>query len=83
MEEEKKERLKVKRYVSDDYVIIGLQGLRTITKKDVVSRTESIMDCFFLNWDYKGMHDLFCYENKVERDNIFDEIKAELEKQRR
>ena len=72
-ENEKDQMNPKKRYVSDDKIILNLQGLRFATKEDMIY---SIKDktIYRIRWDYKGSSGYTDYKEKEERDRMFDKI---------
>jgi len=64
----------VNKYVGDEKVIIGLQGLRFIKKTNSVSAYES----YYLEWEYKGSKGQARYEKEEDRDALYNKIKSNL-----
>ena len=61
------------RYVSDHKIILKIQGLRVVSKEDMIHSLKG-KTTYRLRWDYKGSIGHMDYENKDNRDIIFDKI---------
>jgi hypothetical protein len=62
-------------YISDEQVIINLQGLRWCKKSDA----QYINYVHYgLEWDYKGGHGTHTYNDKEKRDEMFNRLRAAL-----
>lgn len=66
-----------KRYASDDKIILNLQGLRFASKEDMIYSVRDKMK-YRIKWDYKGSSGYVTYENKDERDQMFNKIREAL-----
>lgn len=63
-------------FVSDDQVIINIQGLRYVSKKDThYSKNENY---YHLNWNFKGASGEHIYGNIAARDAMFDKLVAAI-----
>jgi hypothetical protein len=62
-------------YISDDQVIINLQGLRWVKKSDTQYTT---YNNYGLEWDYKGGHGTHTYTSQEKRDEMFNRLRTAL-----
>lgn len=69
----------MEKYIGDDKVILLLQGLRFIIKEDRRYGLSTKVE-YFLKWDYKGAEGSLIYEDKAERDALYNRVLAELTK---
>lgn len=70
------------RYISDDQVIINIQGLRTVQRMDwSADRSEQP---YRLMWSYKGQEHFQTYPDQAARDAMYEKLrKALTEKEQR
>jgi len=64
-------------YVNDYKLILKIQGLRVISKEDMVHSLKG-GTVYRLRWDYKGSLGYMDYEDVNDRDIIFNKIVAAI-----
>lgn len=64
------------RYISDDQVIIGIQGLRTVCCKDYPNVTFG--GKWGLLWSYKGQESYQMYADQAARDAMYEKLRKAL-----
>ena len=63
------------RYAADDRVILCLDGLRWVKKTDTSYLRE---EKYGLSWNYKGGQESTSYGKKLDRDLMYDRMRAAL-----
>jgi len=69
----------MQQYIMDNRIILGLQGLRSVKKRDLIhSKNVDIKNTYGIQWNYKGSEGFMEYATIEERNNIFNEIKKAI-----
>lgn len=67
--------------VSDDYVIVNIQGIRYVTwGESNYASSVAPNKRFFVTVTYKGNHQTFNYEKMYEAKDFFDKIRTAMDK---
>lgn len=66
--------------VSDDQVIVNIQGIRNVTWGESTSYNYGNRGTWFVTITYKGSHSVFHYKTESEARLIFDKIRKAMDK---
>lgn len=69
--------------VSDDYVIVNIQGIRNVTwgeANNVHYLLNNAGKPWFITVTYKGSHNIFYYRTEGEARSIFNKIREAMDK---
>ena len=70
----------MQQYIMDDRVILAIQGLRSVKKRNHISSLNANMDRIYgIIWNYKGSDGFMDYNSEEQRDKIFNEIAKLIE----
>jgi len=70
----------MQQYIMDDRVILSIQGLRSVKKRNHISYLDANMDrTYGILWNYKGSDGFMDYNSEEQRDKIFNEIAKLIE----
>ena len=66
--------------VSDDKVIVNIQGIRNVTWGESKSYDYGNRGPWFVTVTYKGSHNIFYYQTSADAKVIFNKIRAAMDK---
>jgi len=65
----------MQQYIMDDRIILSIQGLRFVKKRDHLYHGVKTDNAYGILWNYKGSDGFMDYPTEKERNKIFEEIK--------